>query len=366
MRTVLAIAAVSLAVAPVRGEDEERSDSYKPTAAFSQTCETGVLFVNGAYLARPYLVEANDKEVRVNGTVLPTFVPHWPRRGQGAGGNEMRRGRGRWGGGMSAGAGWMGDRGGMQFRVSPTIRSARRLMEALEGDAIAVVFEGQPLRILDSPGEEIDFCEALLADSRTAEVIERFTALAHPESARGPWRKWLADFSPRGELRQELERRRNAFASVEEENRRQIAATARLQKLAYPLTIAGMLLGVIAFGHMLKWAGRDLARANEDSAESGRYVVLALVLMLGMSMIDLIWTILAGQAGVMKEVNPLAAGFVGSPLQLSLFKVMAIVVGFGILFAWRHRRQIQQATWWMCLVCVLLTFRWVVFDSMLN
>ena len=85
-----------------------------------------------------------------------------------------------------------------------------------------------------------------------------------------------------------------------------------------------------------------------------------------MSVLDLVWTILAGQAGVMTELNPLAAKFIDSPGQLAFFKMFATATGFGILFVWRQRRQVQQAIWWMCLVCVLLTFRWVMFDSMIN
>jgi hypothetical protein len=68
----------------------------------------------------------------------------------------------------------------------------------------------------------------------------------------------------------------------------------------------------------------------------------------------------------MRELNPVAAQLVGSPMHLILFKVVATGAGGAILFIWRHRSQIQQAAWWMCLVCVLLTFRWVVFDSVLN
>ena len=84
-----------------------------------------------------------------------------------------------------------------------------------------------------------------------------------------------------------------------------------------------------------------------------------------MSLIDLAWTILAGQAGVMKEAihwQPL----IWIPPQLVAFKVTATGLGCGILYAWRRQKQIQDATWWMCLVCVLLTFRWVVFDSVIG
>ena len=88
--------------------------------------------------------------------------------------------------------------------------------------------------------------------------------------------------------------------------------------------------------------------------------------MLGMAGLDLVWTILAGQAGVIREVNPFAASILQSPIQLVAFKFAATGLGIGILYVWRHRRQIQNVTWWMCLVSVLLTFRWVVLDSVVG
>ena len=129
-----------------------------------------------------------------------------------------------------------------------------------------------------------------------------------------------------------------------------------------------MLLSVFALGHVLKWTAKSIV-AEQNAAyspEVTRCVEVALLLMLAMSLIDLVWTILAGQAGVMKEVNPLAATYLDSPVQLVAFKVTATGLGCGILYAWRRRKQVQDATWWMCLVCVLLTFRWVVFDSVIG
>ena len=127
-----------------------------------------------------------------------------------------------------------------------------------------------------------------------------------------------------------------------------------------------MLLSVIAFGQLLQWIGKGFAKQEEPKPESERYLVMALVLMLGMSLIDLAWTILAGQAGVMREVNPVAGMYMNSPQQLAVFKVIATLIGFSILYIWRQRPVMQQATWWMCLVCVLVTFRWVIFNSMMS
>ena len=129
-----------------------------------------------------------------------------------------------------------------------------------------------------------------------------------------------------------------------------------------------MMLGVISLGHMLKWSARDFDPDRDAShgPAAGKFVQNALLLMTGMAMIDLCWTILAIQAGVMREVNPLAAGLVHSPLALAAFKFTAMSVSFGIFFTLRERKRAQQATWWMCLICILVTFRWVVVDSLIG
>jgi hypothetical protein len=132
-----------------------------------------------------------------------------------------------------------------------------------------------------------------------------------------------------------------------------------MERSAYPLTIVGMLLGVFALGHTLKWSS-----ANPSGESATSFVKTALLLILAMSCLDLIWTALAGAAGQMKELNPMAVGIINSPTALIVFKSSVTLLACGILMFLRSQPKAQFATWWMCLVCVLLTFRWVVFQSL--
>jgi hypothetical protein len=145
------------------------------------------------------------------------------------------------------------------------------------------------------------------------------------------------------------------------------AALRRLENVAYPLTILGMLVGVFALGYLLQWSARGLVSDDVASCapQSVRSTWVGLLLIIAMSAIDLIWTILSGSAGLMNELNPVASDLIHSPLHLLIFKVSATAFGVGLLYVARRRRQPQLATWWVCLVFVLLTFRWAVFNSLL-
>ena len=401
------IAAISLCAALGAGcsDDcfgQETLDSEERTANvhFKETVNTGVLFLNGKFIASPMVVEAKYNAVIVNG--LPFVADSeidaagpgiWGDDGSDYGESDYveRETRNRTPGELSDGDARGGNRrnGGQRFineeddrrgravnqltnrpRVPTSVRSARRLTGWLNDGLVVIAFDRQPVRMVNTASEELELFDALLADKPTKQQQTAFMALAGMHTDSTVWGKWLTDFTADSTARAYMQSRIDTIRNQELLAQQQISAVARLNAFAYPLTLVGMLLGVIAFGHMLKWTSSVTQNMNSQSAgsspESARFVVISLGLMLGMSVLDLAWTVLAGQAGVMKEVNPVAAQFIHSPSQLALFKVFATIVGFTILYAWRQRQQIQQATWWMCLVSVLLTFRWVVFDSMLN
>lgn len=355
-------------------ESVERGPLYRDSTA------KGLLFVEGDYIPGPYSVTATDSRVLVNGKTVRTLsqsessrpnsseLSNTERRQSGSAfdrnadweSDRPRQRRSRFGGDR--------DRFRSREREPSAVRAAHELTESLDSDAVVVMFADHEQRVISSGSEVFDFCTALLADAPTAEEAERFRQLAHGNS-HAVWSQWLNTVQLDGSLKAQLTERMDAIVAAQAENVRQVAAVHRLEQFSYPLTLAAMVIGVLALGHMLKWAARGLDEAEgtgEGRSPAIRATEVALLLMLAMAAIDLLWTILAGQAGVMKEINPIASGFIDSPLRLTLFKLAATLAGCGILYAWRQRRQIQQATWWVCLVCVLVTFRWVMFDSMLG
>ncbi len=53
-----------------------------------------------------------------------------------------------------------------------------------------------------------------------------------------------------------------------------------------------------------------------------------------------------------------------SPALLAVFKLTSLLLACWILLRLRRYHGAQVASWWMCLVCTVLTFRWVTFNSL--
>jgi hypothetical protein len=110
--------------------------------------------------------------------------------------------------------------------------------------------------------------------------------------------------------------------------------------------------------------GPDELKPSRRRAALCRATIVSLALIAAFSGLDLVWTLLASGAGQMTELNPIGSHLLRNPLHLSLFKITATVVSCGLLMYLRQHQRAQLATWWMCLVCTVLTFRWLVLNSM--
>lgn len=357
LRTALPVTAIFLGTFLLQNRVVAQPTEARSKAPDNQVVDNGLVFVNGQPIPRPYEVRYIDNALTINGTVIDFGIA-----ASDSGLDEEER-TGRRAGFIPEG------RPGRFRRAEKRDALGRRLQErivfALEEDEVIVAFDQCPAVFVNQGTELFDFTSALLASAPDEQQVNNFKRLAVDDDTRERLAVWLQNAELPDAARRELTDRFNRLEASAAENERRIAAVHRLDRLNYPLTIAGMLFGVLALGHMLKWAARGMVD-DEGSVQSSKAAEKALLLILAMSAIDLIWTVLAGQAGVMTELNPIAKSMMDSPAKLALFKVAATGLGIGILYTWRHRSQIQQATWWMCLVCVLLTFRWVMFDSMMS
>lgn len=312
---------------------------------FSQSGDGGMLFVDGDYVAGPYQVTATADAVFVNGIrldglgVRPVAGPKPP--------SDSTRQRD-------------------ERRRSPRREAQMLSAELHDGCRIMLYFPETSLIGVDPGDAEYAFYESMIQDPSVRQLPADFLSSIDDPSTRQRLQRWLSEFQPSPSVNAAIQARKDHIDTVEAESNRITAALLRMDTLAYPLTIIAMMLGVIALGHMLKWTAQSiiLNQGGTISAESIRGAEIALLLMAGMSIVDLVWTILAGQAGAMREVNPLAAGLIDSPMSLAVFKITATSLGFALLYVLRTQRRGQEVTWWMCLVCVLVTFRWVMFDSM--
>jgi hypothetical protein len=104
----------------------------------------------------------------------------------------------------------------------------------------------------------------------------------------------------------------------------------------------------------LPTTGRPTSRARRVA------VVLGVVIVL--SAVDLVATVHAMHTTGMSEGNPIAAWVArttGSAAALVLLKLVTVGLGVGVLFGLRARVQAEVASWFVALILVGLTARWV-------
>jgi hypothetical protein len=270
--------------------------------------QTGFVFINGVYLPPPYVVTMVDSAVLVNNQVL-----YQPSVEQFEGRSRPPRGFG---------------------------GSGREIASKLRQDNVVVAFTEQPVVILEGLSE-----------------------LIPSQEQRDTWSQWPDTFEPSTELAARLKEKVDLVKAIITDAQQKSSGSRRLQAMSYPLSILGMVLAVLAIGHVLTFRPTiDITETNH--AQVIRATLQSVALIVGLSGLDLAWTLLASQAGIMQELNPLGAKLIEKPLFLIAFKAAATVIAAGLLSALRNYRRAQLASWWLCLVCALVTCRWLVFNSM--
>lgn len=361
---ILALAGVArVGVAQPAGLQEGSSSHADSSREKPQTISTGFVFIEGELIPAPYevVLSEDQQEVLVNGLPLPSAIP------QGATGGSGDR---------STRAPREGD-----DRYSASGRSRRgprreiwatRIRRHLEFNETIVAFEDHPLWILDE-SQTFRLLSRLLKPPPTDEEVSQVAATLGGPLSVEKWSLWLSSFEPDKEFRRQAVPFVDRLANAESANQAAVDAVRRFDAVAYPLTLVGMIMSVIAFGHLLmSLPNNDAMRRAAAAVDAGsgisgevvRATMISVVLVAGLSSLDLTWTILASQAGQMRELNPIASHFINDPMALIAFKSTATLLGCGLLYLLRNHSRAQLASWWMCLVCTMLTFRWLMFNSM--
>ncbi|MFO7903960.1 MAG: DUF5658 family protein [Planctomycetota bacterium] len=245
----------------------------------------------------------------------------------------------------------------------------------LSNGGAVVVFDGE-FAALFSRDSAAYILATLLSDTSNASPATRAGALfgVQPSLGRvspGQWVQIVSGFEPTTELRERVE------ALIESEDAQAQLVEAQLQTsrwyqvltskpVRYMITVTGMLLAVVALGNLLlyrpsgggQWS--DVTDGMADGLDMRRIVILLGLL----GSFDLLLTLAAQQAGGFMELNPLGSELITSPLGLAAFKLTSLVVACSILLRLRHYRGAQIASWWLCMICTVLTFRWVTFNSL--
>lgn len=284
--------------------------------------ETGFVIVDGQFVEPPYQIEWDGNQLTLNGFAVSG------RRGYRQGGEA-----------------W----------------------SDLEGDAVLVIDDGKLISYLVPSDERIAVIAHIASQnedlSEFQPLVDSLDSFPFVEDLLQRWERM--DVS--GESSQRAMDALLLVKEAEERNMLEVKAISRLNRFGYPLTMAGMVLAVVAFGHLLsnRPEGFSVSAAPNPTPQAMKAVSHSILYVVLLSTLDLVWTVLAWQAGQMTEMNPIASQFIHDPQQLVAFKSAATFLGAGILLVLRQHRSAQTASWWLCLVCTVLTFRWLTFNSMM-
>jgi hypothetical protein len=318
------------------------ADEHRDRFAMDVAASKGFVLVDGVYLTPPYHVCAAGDSVLINDRIVRSFArrndkpvdaedqdPALPTQAQ-------RRSE----------------------------RAAALVARQLRRGAILVAFRDRSPVLLENLPEQFGFYEALVHCDVNSESFRDLLGVLSNHRERRLWTQWLTTYAPSAELQSRATIALGRIRAVESANRAGMRAVLRLQFIAYPLSVIGMMLVVAALGHLLSahpGTGRD---AHAARPEAIRATVISIGLIAVFSLVDLVWTILAVQAGQMRELNPLGRLLIPDPRLLVAFKLAATLVGCGLLYWLRRHARARIAAWWLCLLCTVLLLRWVIFHSM--
>jgi hypothetical protein len=180
------------------------------------------------------------------------------------------------------------------------------------------------------------------------------------------WDRWIDNFQPSGELLHRAAAVVNKFEIAQRAADRDLRATRWLNRLSYPLAVGGMVLSVLAVGHLL--GGRPHARQRviglDESPEMVASLNWSLLFVVAFTLLDLTWTILASNAGQMHELNPIGSHLVENPRHLAGFKIGITMPSLALLWLLRKHKRAQVAAWWVCLILTIVTLRWLTFSPL--
>lgn len=362
---ILSAAIVSFSISSSAYGQTVSQDASLKVRLGSQTPvkKRGYLFVNEKYIAPPYDIRQKDGNLVINGESLAVsdesmvdFQRNGSARDRGNGGGLLGNQRPRF-----AGFGSSRRRGGARTQTPPLGKLKSFISSSAELDVLIVQDNRKPVS-LDLTGAGQSLLQVLLGkeDGTTQEFLNRLPDYDR-ESA-----YLLADtFQSSDAFTTRANSHLDAINNIQVENQTLAQANLWTDKIGYPLTVAAMVLVVMAFGHLLSNKPTLTQSVMDEFPSSAKSVVgRSLAIVAALSLIDLVWTMAAAQNGTIRELNPLGSKMLDNPTQLFVFKFVATATAIALLYRLKKQPIAQMASWWSCLILTLLTARWLTFNSM--
>ena len=318
--------------------------------------DCGFVILNGRYLPPPYVVGRRGEEVLINEHVIPLERFAW--RGGPGGGRGPGMGMGR---GPRMRRPWWND--GQAAIVTGIERR-------LQNDALLIVIDGESAGFV--PADEVVMVlDSLLCDESNEMKARALVGLGVQWITEEQWAAIVETFEPTPELIERVGPEVAEYRLVVHTNQashRRLVSTSIFQSrpARYGITLATMGLAVVALGSLLSYHpnGHTRWREVDGAGEGVPMVIRNVVLLVLLGILDLVLTLGAQQGGGLLGLNPLGSQLVASPFLLTSFKVTSLLGACCILVVLRRYRGAQVASWWLCLVCTVLAFRWLTYNSM--
>ena len=322
--------------------------------------QPGYLFIDCAYVAPPYDISLVDGSITINSTNYDASdfgVSESDSRVDNA---ALGRRRGR---------GYDSRHAGERRGRSPLHRIYREL-ESLQIGAVVVMETGSAPMILwpDPDGENFLTAASMPSATRSVEMQVPISIASRNQGKL--YRQFLANFEATPSFKNRLAEDRRRAEVADGELQRELTLKRLTEITIYPLTMLALMLVVFAVGHLMANAQTIFTPDGSDRLEIDpqlvkRNISRSLLIVAGLSFIDLVWTLIAHQSGAMRELNPIGNQLIGNPFLLVLFKTAVTGMSIGLLYWLRTQPLARKATWWCCLVLTLLTARWLTFHSLL-
>lgn len=353
LATLLIVASTSI-TAQSSGQHIDKRDHTK-----RKTANSGFLFINGKYIQRPYEFRSEYGSYWINEVDLATLGLSVSTLDERQKHRQQKRAR----------------RKSKSDEARPLALVHSHILASLLSSDPVLLVSGLPPFTLEISDEGGDLLRDLAETDKSNFLPIRMPAWATGVLTLGDpveqqilaehLSKWIASFEPSEAFLKDARSKIGDLDTIEFENHQTHAATLRLATFGYPLTILIMILVVLGFGHLLSHHP-NTATWNNDSPINplSQPFNRSLMLIGGLSAADLIWTLLASQAGAMHELNPIGSKMIENPFQLVAFKILITLTAVGLLYFCRRLPLARQASWWSCLVLTLVAARWLVFNSM--
>lgn len=358
---------------------QESTSSDEQEIVRSQPIDAGYVILNGHYLPPPYVLENREDDLWINEHLA---AADWFSRQSG-----MRR-RGGFGGrpshregppefdgprGPGFGSAREPDFGGPRGRRTPPSESKsgfHPLQNTLAENGMFIAGDGfRGISLSAAHGARV--VDALVSGESHEEKLRQILDCVPFHVNEEGWQTVIESFEPSDELLErigpEIERVQQTILDNEALHQAAVASVFWNSKpVKYVITLLAMGLVVAACGTLLNYRPIGRARWSEvDATGDGiPIVVRSVVLLVLLGIFDLACTLVAQQAGGFTELNPLGNQLIDNPALLTIFKLTSLLLACGILLALRRYRGAQLASWWMCLLCTVLTFRWLTYNSM--